>query len=95
MSVSIIVKEHSKNGKSNIIASYYDAKNADIVANIPTIDMLSEYKCKYSNPSKFTLSVDISGSISGMSFQFKNEFEKRESALYATQSFLKMISNLK
>lgn len=95
MSVSIIVKEHSKNGKSNIIARYYDSKNADMADNIPTMDMLSEYKCKYTNPAKFTLTVNISGSISDMNFSFINEFEKRESALYATASFLKMITNLK
>lgn len=98
MSVQILIKGYSKNGRSITLNSYYDSRNCDDVDNLPKSlkDLKGFNNDKFDKfNNHYSVYVNISGSKSDMHFEFTNQCTTFLGAVYKVESFINMINKLK
>lgn len=99
MSLSILISGKNVRQRSKrIIKGIHRGGNADISNVLPNIDTMNEIIHAINESIQFDmyyLNINISGSVSCMSFDINNEAKTKNSIVYMLQSAINMLKGLK
>lgn len=92
--MTINISAVSKNGRSQTLLGYHNRKNADMVNVIPNMADCRESECTFNSVNYYTLTIDLSGSLSGMYLTIQDKFDSYEKAQYILMCNLRMLGKL-